>query len=133
MKDNGLKEESTDKRLCVIVSAPDKENCDDKKKTQSFSGKLLCQHDFDENGAQHSNPALSQLSCNNEITSIDRMRHTEDHTNESEKVAEASVPVFTDTPPKLNFIHDSSIACVNVGNSSAFSGSYAVARKSGKG
>ncbi|XP_074635372.1 uncharacterized protein LOC141893837 [Acropora palmata] len=111
-------------------AAWDDESWDDKRKTKSLPGKLLCQQDLNENGAKHSDPALSQLSCNHEITSVDRVRHTEDHANESEKVVEASVPVFTETPPKLNFIHDSSIACVNVGNSSAFSGSHPAARKS---
>lgn len=136
LQEKSLKEPSTSDRQSVIVSASDKKNYDHKNKIQSPSGNLpsVCKHSVDGSEIKNSDSVFCQSSSQNVIHFAsfqqDQLGHIDDGGGgvEDNNIINGPIPVrlqssIGESPPKLSFIHDSSIACVNVGNSNGIGGS----------
>ena len=137
-EENGLKDKDTNDRPSVIVASSCKEKWDSASEAQTSPVKLPSKQETDDNGTKSSNSILCQPSSAQEMGPAsfygDRLRHIDD---DGDGDMEGSMPAgrsLYGSPPKLSFIHDSSIACVNVGNSNGFGGigSYTGARRTGR-
>ena len=125
-EENGLKDKDTNDRPSVIVASSCKEKWDSVSETQKSPVKLP---QIDDNGTKSSDSVLCQTSFYGH-----RLRHINDDDGDMEGSMPAGRSLYG-SPPKLSFIHDSSIACVNVGNSNGFGGSvgsYTGARRTGR-
>lgn len=142
-KDNGLRDKDTTDRPSVIVAASCKGNWDYGTEIQRSPVKLQCKQEIDDSKTKSSEPVLYQTSSENEVHSAslqhDQLRQFDNDDNAPAEFTPEFMPEglkkrFYGSPPKLSFIHDSSIACVNVGNSNGFGsscGTYTGARKTG--
>lgn len=137
-EENGLKDKDTNDRPSVIIASSCKEKWDSVSEAQTSPVKLPSKQETDDNGIKSSNSVLCQPSSAQKMGPAsfygDRLRHMDD---DGDGDMEGSMPAgrrLYGSPPKLSFIHDSSIACVNVGNSNGFGGigSYTGARRTGR-
>ena len=138
-KENGLQNMTSDRPSVIVVSSC-KDGCDSVSKALQSPVKIYCeQEEFDNRGTKGSD-AVSHGTSSVEICSTklhhNRLRHMNDDNMEDAMTARFKRS-FYGSPPKLSFIHDSSIACVNVGNSNgngfgtSSNGGYNGAKKTG--
>ena len=138
-----LKDITASDRPSVIVAASCQDKWDCANETLTSPVKFPCtsnQDESDVSGTKSSESVSCRTSVKEEAVCSakllhDRLRHF-DEDNMEGSVAAGLKRSFSDTPPKLSFIHDSSIACVNVGSSNgngfgSSTGSYAGIRRTG--
>jgi len=135
---SGSKDTVTGDRPSVIVAASSKENWDSGSETLISPVTVQCkQEETDNSEGDGSDSVLYRTSPTKEVFSaqlhLDRLRHM-DEDDMGESMPTGLTRNFYGSPPKLSFVHDSSIAYVNVGNRNgngfgSSTGSYTGAKK----